>query len=184
MLGHVPGFDNRGSHPLPMNLFKRLEVWLLLILAAGATLFVLTQDRSGQGGKPLISDIQPAKPEARLTVRQCTLERDFGNARLDIEARLTNRRAQKLLLVAPAVRLVNSAGKNVPDFILPAERPPEIPPNSEAQVVLRFWLEQADLNGKLTLEVDGEKVEVKTGQPFDLNKLKNAEARVMRGLDW
>jgi hypothetical protein len=164
-----------------MNIFKRLEVWLLLIAAAGATLFVVWP--SGRD-KPSISEVKPAQPDSKLTLIGCKLERDFGNARLDIEARLTNRHARKLLLVAPAVRLLNAQGKAVPDYILPAEKPAEVPPNSDAAVVLRYWLEQTDLNGKLTLEVEGEAVEVKSDKPLDLNKLKNSELTKMPSGDW
>ncbi len=167
-----------------MNLFKRLEVWLLLILAAGATLFVLLQDRAANPAKPRLADIQPAKTEGKLAVLSCVLERDFGNARLDIQARLTNRHARKLMLVAPSVRLMNAQGHPVPDFILPAEKPVEVPPNSEASVMLRFWLEQTDLDGKLTLEVDGESVEVKSAEKLNLEKLKNAEPTKMPVGNW
>lgn len=157
---------------MTMNLFNRLEVWLLLILAAGATLFVVWPKSDN---KSLINDVQPARPESKLSLLGCKIERDFGNARLDLEVRLTNRHARKLMLVAPAVRLLNAQGKNVPDFILPAEHPPEVPPNAEATVILRYWLEQNDLNGKLTLEADGASVEVKSEKPLDLAQLKNGE---------
>ena len=167
-----------------MNLFKRLEVWLLLILAAGATLFVLWQDKAATADKPVISDVQPARADGKLTVLGCKLERDYGNARLDIEARLTNRRTRKLLLVAPAVKLLNDQGNEVPDFILPAEKPAEVPPNAEATVVMRFWLEQSDLQGVLTLDVEGERVEVKSAEPFDLSQLENARPRALKPGVW
>ena len=106
-----------------------------------------------------------------------TLERDHGNARLDIDVRLTNPNARRLLLVAPAVRLLNAKGAEVPAFILPVEPPPELPPSTEATAKLRFWLEQEDLAGKLTLELVGTTLEVKPDKAFDLESLKNAEPK-------
>jgi hypothetical protein len=176
MLGQVAGFDNDGSHDVK-KVFQRIEVWVLLVLALGATAFVFLTSRQAEERPPVVSNAEPARPEAKLTVRSCTLKRDFGNARLDLQVHLTNRRASKLLLVNPAVRLLNAKNAEVPAFILPVEPPPELPPQTTADVLLRFWLEQEDLQGALTLEVDGERVAVKGGNPFKLDQLKNAEPR-------
>lgn len=156
-----------------MKVFQRIEVWVLLVLAAGATIFVFTTSRDVDSRPPAVANARPASPEARLEVRGCTLERDFGNARLDLVVHLTNKRASKLLLINPAVRLLNAKGAEVPAFVLPVEPPPELPPQTTADVLLRFWLEKDDLAGKLTLEVDGERAEVKSDAPFDLEKLKS-----------
>ena len=167
-----------------MKVFQRIEVWVLLVLAAGATAFVFITSRDSGGREPAVANPQPAKPEARLEVRGGTLVRDFGNARLDLKVHLTNRRASKLLLIEPAVRLLNAKGAEVPAFVLPVEPPPELPPQTTADVLLRFWLEKEDLAGKLTLEVDGESAEVKAATPYDLEKVKNGEPVRLPMPDW
>jgi hypothetical protein len=166
-----------------MPLLKRLEVWILLALAAGTAAFVLLQDKSDD--KALISDAHAAPPQTQTALLGCTLERDYGNARLDLEVRMTNRHDQKLLLIKPAVRLLDGKNEDIPPFILPVERPPELAPHTEATAKLRFWLEQAQLNGALTLELDGERLVVKTAKPLDLSKLKNAQPKKFAaGQDW
>lgn len=160
-----------------MSFLKRFEVWLLLILAAGAAAFVLLQSGAPDEDGPLVTDTTPALAKKEPTILGLTLERDHGNARLDIDVRLTNPNARRLLLVPPAVRLLNAKGAEVPAFILPVEPPPELPPSTEATAKLRFWLEQEDLAGKLTLELVGTPLEVKPDKAFDLETLKNAEPK-------
>ena len=160
-----------------MSFLKRLEVWLLLILAAALGAFVLVQSTVSDPDEPLITDTVPAKVDGKPALLGLTIERDHGNARLDIDVRLTNPNARRLLLVPPAVRLLNAKGTEVPAFILPVEPPPELPPSTEATAKLRFWLEQEDLAGKLTLELVGTTLEVKPDKAFDLETLKNAEPK-------
>lgn len=160
-----------------MSFLKRLEVWFLLILAAALGAFVLVQSTVSDPDEPLITDTVPAKVDGKPALLGLTIERDHGNARLDIDVRLTNPNARRLLLVPPAVRLLNAKGTEVPAFILPVEPPPELPPSTEATAKLRFWLEQEDLAGKLTLELVGTTLEVKPDKAFDLETLKNAEPK-------
>jgi len=186
MLGQVRRFDNPGSQTLnsPMKLLQRPEVWVLLLLAAGATAFVYFTS-APEGPEPLISNTTPAAAEAKVQVKKCTVVRDFGNARLDIAVRMTNKRSTKLLLVAPAVRLLNAKGTEVPPFILPVEPAPELPPQTTADALLRFWTEKSDFDGPLTLEIEGEKIALKSARPMDLEKLKNAEPKLLPpGGDW
>lgn len=166
-----------------MKIFQRFEVWALLLLAAGAGSFVLLTQKPVEP-EPLISHAGPAEPAARLQVKKCTVTRDFGNARLDIAVRMTNSLTKKLLLVAPAVRLLNAKGNEVPPFILPVEPAPELPPQTTADALLRFWTEKEDVAGPLTLIVQDEKTEIKSARPLDLEKLKNAEPRVFQPGDW
>lgn len=157
---------------------------MLLLLAAGAGLFVLKTSRpSDPEDVPLIQNAGPATGE-KPSLRRLTLERDHGNARLDIEVRVTNPHPHKSQLVPPFARLLNAAGKEVPAFFLPIEPPPTLDPQTTADVRLRFWLETTDLAGALTLELDGTPLPIKSAKPFDLTPLTNAKAVVVEGLDW
>lgn len=163
-----------------MKLLQRFEVWLLLI-AGGIAVWWSFQT---EGRPDLDAPVAALNAEAPLQLRRCTLERDFGNARLDLEFRYKNASPRPLSMQPPDVRLINAAGKDVPLFILPTERPPSVEAQTSADLRLRFWLEKADLAGPLTLEIRGQTLEVKNGTPFDLEKLENKEPRVWTGANW
>jgi len=163
-----------------MHLFKRFEVWLLLIAGGIAILWSFQSNTpAGEGGP--VAEMSADSP---LQLRRCTLERDFGNARLDLEIRYHNVSPRPLHMQPPDVRLINAAGKDVPPFILPVERPASIEARTTSDLRLRFWLEKADLAGPLTLDIRGLKLEVKNGTPFDLEKLVNKKPKVWTSAIW
>lgn len=170
-----------------MNLFKRIEFIALLVLAVGGAAFVLLGHKPGGDSAPTSIDESPAgspAPAGESKIHRCTLERDYGNARLDIELRFSNRDTKRLVMQPPNVKLVTDSGREVPPFFLPIEPPPEIPANSTQDVRLRYWLEKADLGHGLALKIKGERIEVKTTAPFDLEKLKDKEPKVFTGTNW
>lgn len=169
-----------------MNLLKRPELLALLAIAVGAAIWVLsTQSTSDNGDTdadgPTADQGQGAEP---LKIHRCTLERDFGNARLDIELRCANHSGEKLVMQPPQVKLLAAKGREVPPFFLPFDQPPEIAAKTTGDVRLRYWLEKADLGGSLSLQVRDQTVEVKSAAPFDLDKLNNKEPRTFSGADW
>ena len=166
-----------------MNLFKRIEVILLLLLAAGGAVWVLSGSSKGDV-YDLDPQVQAGGESAENRVQRCTLERDHGNARLDLEFRFQNQKPRKLTLQPPQVRLMTAAGKEVAPFFLPFEPQPEIAAGGSQDVRLRYWLEKSDLQGALTLDVQGEKLDVKSAAPFDLEKLKNKEPRTFVDTHW
>jgi hypothetical protein len=166
---------------MPAKLLQRLEVWLLLLLAAGVAIWVLLPKASESDLQPP-EVIPPDSPsQAGIIIHRTTLERDFGNARLDVELRYRNANPRTFILQPPDVRLVTGAGKEVPPFILPMEKPPQVPPSTAQDVRLRYWLEKADLQGPLTLDIRGEKAAVKGDTPLDLDSLENAKPKTWKG---
>ncbi len=163
-----------------MRIFQRFEVWLLLIAGIIAIWWSFSPGpnpaETGPGAE--ISTDSP------MQLRRCTLERDFGNARLDLEVRYKNTSPRPLSMQPPDVRLLNAAGKDVPPFVLPVERPPSIEAQTTGDLRLRFWLEKADLAGPLTLEIRSQKLEVKNSTPLDLEKLENAKPKVWTTAEW
>lgn len=166
-----------------MNLFKRIEVILLLLLAVGGAVWVLSGSSKGDV-YDLDPQVQVGGESAENRVQRCTLERDHGNARLDLEFRFQNQKPRKLTLQPPQVRLMTAAGKEVAPFFLPFEPQPEIAAGGSQDVRLRYWLEKSDLQGALILEVQSEKLDVKSAAPFDLEKLKNKEPRSFTDTHW
>ena len=163
-----------------MRIFQRFEVWLLLI-AGGIAIWWSFSSAPNPAETCPETELTTASP---LQLRRCTLERDFGNARLDLEVRYKNTSPRPLSMQPPDVRLLNAAGKDVPLFILPVERPPSIESQTTGDVRLRFWLEKTDLAGPLTLEIRSQKLEVKNSTPLDLEKLDNARPRVWTTAEW
>ncbi|MDZ4288970.1 MAG: hypothetical protein U0984_13470, partial [Prosthecobacter sp.] len=128
-----------------MKFLQRFEVWLLLLLAAGAAVWVLNSRPSADGNAEPIEESAPLQPA--ITIHRTTLERDYGNARLDIELRYRNASPRTFILQPPDVRLLSADGKEVPPFILPVEKPPQIGPATAQDVRLRYWLEKKHLQG-------------------------------------
>ena len=186
MLGQVAAFDNRRSRLRKIvKIFQRFEVWLLLLLAAGAMAWVF-KPSSSEEGRPagFSATFGGDSVETPMVVHRLSLERDHDNARLDIDVRLTNRHAKKLALAQPSVKLVAGSGRLVPEFFLPMEPPPAIAAKTTADVRLRYWLKKTDLSGPLTLNFEDQLIELKSARPFDLGKLKNGEPKSFGTGDW
>lgn len=164
-----------------MKLHQRPEVWILLVgcLAAGVWVLLGTGDDSADDLPPA-----PVTAEEPLRIHRCTLERDYGNARLDIELRYRNDSPRPLTLQPPDARLMTESGVEVPPFILPIEPPPSIAAESTGDVRLRYWLEEQHLEGTLSLVIRDTSVEVKSGLPLKLDRLENAKPRSWTSMDW
>lgn len=164
---------------LPM----RPELWVLLAIAVAGVAYVLSS-------RPRGSDPSPGAPagtasgDAPLMLHRCILERDYGNARLDIELRVKNTSAETLPMQSPKVKLLAGKNREVPGYFLPFEKQSEIAPNTTQDVQLRYWLEGADLQGALKLEVIGETLEVKSDRPFDLQTMKNGDKKTFKPGEW
>ena len=158
-----------------MHFFQRTEVWIILLLASAAGAFVLfTSEPSNPDRLPTVANVGPATQEPTRITRR-TLERDHGNARLDLDVRVTNSHESAKQLVPPFVVLKNANGREIPAFFLPIEPPPTLAPTTTAAVHLHFWLEAADLQNALTLTVDGQEIQVKGAKPVDLTGFENAK---------
>lgn len=169
-----------------MNLLKRPEVILLLLLAAGGAVFVLTSTPGNDRDDPSQAEALRASStaDAETRIHRLAIERDYGNARLDIDIQVANRDPKRLVMQPPEARLFTGKGREVPPFFLPFSPPPEIAANAAADVQLRYWLEKADLEGSLRLEIRGESIEVKSAAPFDLEKLENKQPRTLAPGEW
>ena len=164
-----------------MKFFQRFEVWLLLILGGGAAFWVLTSKPSEDGNPEPIEASAAPTSEPAITIHRCSLERDYGNARLDIELRYRNASPRALILQPPDVRLLTADGKEVPIFILPVEKPPQVAAQMAQDIRLRYWLDKAQLQGSLTLDIRGQTAEVKTAAPLDLEKIENHKPKTWTG---
>lgn len=163
-----------------MKLPKRIELWLLLAAIVAGLVFVFDSRQSDDepSGGVQTSD------DAPLKLHRCIIERDHGNARLDIHLRVQNAGAEKLVLQSPRARLLTGAGREISSFYLPFDPLPEVAANSTQDVELRYWLESTDLQGTLKLEVEGGRIDVKGAKELALNSLKNAERKTFNPGEW
>lgn len=164
-----------------MKWYQRIELWFLAAVVAGVLFFVLGP---GSPDAAASKDEKEHSTEAATVVHRRTLERDHGNARLDLDLSHTNTSTARLPMQPPGVRLMTGAGREVPPFFLPFSPPPEIAAGARQEVRLRYWLEKADLSGALTLEIEGRKIAVKSAAPFDLESLENKKPRSFTREDW
>lgn len=184
MLGQLAGLTTSEKPVLGprMRLFSRPEVWFLVLASAVAAWWAL---REPEPYATETSEVSATMAEdAVLRIQRCTLTRDFANARLDIEFRFRNTAPRPLFMQPPDVRLLTSEGQEVPPFILPAERPPRVAEKASGDLRLRFWLEKEHLASGLRLDVRGQSVEVKSKEPFDLEKLENDRPKVWTTSKW
>lgn len=167
-----------------MHFFRRIELWVLLAVVLAGLTWVFMSGRNhdedvADGGVAAMENAQ-----GPLQLHRCVLKRDYGNARLDIELRVRNNRAEKLVMQTPKVKLLTGKGHEAPSFFLPFDPVPEVSAKSAQDVQLRYWLDAADLQGALTLEVDGKTLPVKSAKAFDLNAMKNDEEKVIEPETW
>ena len=151
-----------------MRLLSRPEVWLLILASGVAAWWALREPAPYATDAAEIAST--TAPEATLRIHRCTLTRDFGNARLDIEFHYRNASPRPLFMQPPDVKLLTTAGKEVPVFILPSERPPRIAEGASSDLRLRFWLEKEHLRAGLRLDIRGQSVEVKADAALEIGR--------------
>jgi len=165
-----------------MKLPKRIELWVLLGVTVAGLIFVFASRHPGD--EPAEAGVAASSEDAPLKLHRCLIERDGSSARLDIDLRVQNAAAEPLLLQSPKARLLGAKGREIASFFLPFEQLPEIPGKSTQDVQLRYWLEAADLQGALNLDVEGRTVAVKTAKAFDLNSLKHGDKKTLNPGEW
>ncbi|MCE9517961.1 MAG: hypothetical protein K8R87_00060 [Verrucomicrobia bacterium] len=163
-----------------MKLPQRIELWLLLaVIAAGLIIVFASHHRDDEPAQA-----SQSSDDAPLMLHRCSIERDQENARLEIELRVQNVGADKLVLQTPKVKLLAANDREIPGFFLPFEPLPEVPAKATQDVQLRYWLEAADLKGVLNLDVEGHRIEVKGAKKLALNSLTNAEKKIFKPGEW
>ena len=169
-----------------MNFLKRIEVWILLAILAGGLGWVFLsrpspEDAAGELGT---ASSEAAVASGPLRLLRCVVERDYGNARLDVEVSIRNENDEKLRCLPPKVKLLTAQGREIPSFFLPFDKQPEVPGKTTQDVQLRYWAEESDLADALTLEVEGAQLPVKSTKPFDLQSMQNTEKKILKPGEW
>lgn len=167
-----------------MNVFKRIEVWILLLLVVGVVLWVLLSNGNSEDGGGAGTSIASDGASSANAVSQRALTRDYGNAKLVLDFHFENHSSEPMLVAPPAVRLLDATGADIPPFFLPFTEHTEVAPGRREKVTQAYWLEAADLEGELWLEISGERLPVKDSSPFDLKSIDNQETREFDSPVW
>ena len=87
-------------------------------------------------------------------------EGELGHWLLEMRVRYRNERDEPEHLIAPKAGVVTGSGEALEPFFLSISPPPEIPPHAEQAVDLRYWVREEQAQGKLWLQVDGQRIPI------------------------
>lgn len=165
-----------------MAIWKRPEVWILLLITLGALAYILfTQaNKKPDFEAPLSSDSE----EKNLVVNHLKLSRDYGNARLDLSITLKNTTTKPITFLAPDTQLLRPDKSAVDPFILAFAQPEHLPPGKSDDRTLSYWLEEKDLANSLILKIEDQTVTIKSSAPFDLTTIENQSTTHFTSENW
>ena len=172
-----------------MAFFKRVEVWVLLVLTIGIVVAVLRMDQSAEvtggrgasttkstaanhaGNSNSATEKAPAPPRHQIAALQIERDGDYAviEIRLKFPADAAKNSAQK-------VRLLRTDGSEVAEFFVPSAA---TAPATSGISELLFWADRSTLAGELFLEVDGERLKVKPADDFDLDAVTDGGSKVL-----
>lgn len=176
-----------------MAFFKRVEVWVLLVISGGLVWFVLSSGKPGDRGErsqptPVVAVSTPGvgklAPHLRVDEIRLTRQGDHLVVSLQVSGRV--RAQQATALTEATARLVTGGGAVVPWFFLAFDGPPVLP-GQEGRlepVHLRFWLPGSQSRETLWLEIDGERLAVKESGSFPWQRLGENEEAIFSSSGW
>lgn len=174
-----------------MKLFKRFEVWALLVFVLAGVGFVLFTHKAedlleddpavavidnNSGQPPIAGTADPdpestpvsPKPKAAFAIETVKLDPSgAANWLLELQVRYRNETGADLELTSPNAQLLTADGDEVPSFFLAFAPPPVAPAKSEQLLDLRYWLDEPRRGGKLELKILDERVPIALNSPDD-----------------
>lgn len=168
-----------------MAFFKRVEVWVLLVLTIGIVAAVLRMDQSddvaddNDGGTKKSNPVdQPGstggqEPAARHQIAALQIERDGDYAVVEIRLRSLENTPD---FSTKNARLLRTDGSEVAEFFVPTAA---ASPCAEGVRELLFWADRSTLAGELFLEIDGERLKVKDADGFELDAVQDGGRKVL-----
>jgi hypothetical protein len=163
-----------------MAFFKRIEVWFLLLLSVAGVAWVLWSERSRElfekqeqpreTSDQETTGRQPSKFE--ITERRLSREGDHVVLSLRVK-RVTNAvggkngERENLKITDSNTRLATDEGQSVERFFLPYDPEPVLDAHPGAEVTLRYWVPLAQTTAPLWLEIEGERLAVRSSDPWE-----------------
>ncbi|CAN5235986.1 hypothetical protein BH23VER1_BH23VER1_01550 [soil metagenome] len=165
-----------------MGIFKRVEVWIVLILLLGLVGYVLITASKPDADSPTDPGAA-AENQVPFRIVGRELTRDYGNAKLELTLIFDNRGAE-LQPAPPDVRLQTADGNLVDPYFLAGDFPAPIPAGRETKLTLSHWLKPEHFTQSLELCIRSDCQPVKSAAPFDIESIKNQETRSLPSADW
>lgn len=178
-----------------MAFFKRPEVWVLLLLSVAGVAWVLwsdaEHDRAEVEGSESAEEVADGATEeedgsSRFAIRACRVSREEGHLIVTVRVATISEQAlaEPLALEAPAVKLITEDGTSVAPFFLPFDPPPRLDAEAGAFADLRYWLPFGQASDALWLEIDGDRLPVKTAGELASDQFPEGTEVAVNGLDW
>ena len=183
-----------------LSIFKRIEVWILLVLAVAGLVYVLLSrqehhaERAPQAPPPARQPARPAPtntapesaydPGGALEVKSVRVKRNGGEYLTEIDFDYDNQ-TEETLRTIDAARLITASGKSLPAFFLAfTGAPAELPAKQRSAATVRFGLSSEDIIGELELDVGGQRKAIKSARSFDPEAIASRESKTFNSLDW
>ncbi len=171
-----------------MAFFKRIEVWVLLVLAVAVVVAVMRMEqaddatRAGSGSEvaPGAGGDQTQSLATRNRIESLRLERDGDFAVLEVLVKVESAE------LAGKARLLRADGSEVEEFFVPFRAGTAVAVTSlegEDRRSLLFWADRQALAGALFLEIGGERLAVKAADGFDLDSIDDGGRKVLAAVD-
>ncbi|MCF6313519.1 MAG: hypothetical protein L3J39_13825 [Verrucomicrobiales bacterium] len=175
-----------------MALFKRFELWLLLILIGGGLYYVLQVEspKHDRGREPLsqIEDEPTTQPAAqdtpRFSLEKTTITRDGDHFIVQIDLQCQQSSGKTLRLQTPHTQLLASGARAMEVFFLPFQPQPTLAEAEGKTFTLRYWLTRDDLKSPLTLKIDNTEVPIKKSAHFDPDSLPTQQSKTFTTAEW
>ncbi|MGI9244733.1 MAG: hypothetical protein ACR2RV_28275 [Verrucomicrobiales bacterium] len=191
-----------------MSIFKRVEVWILLVLAvAGLVYVLLSQQESPPGRAPGQQATRPdsagsidSSPDAKAPTTEPQTPAFDSGGQLEVTRVRVNRngreyltevdfsydnQTQETLRTIEDGKLITASGKALPVFFVAfTGAPPELPAAQKSDATVRFQLGSEDIIGELSLDVGGQRTPVKSARSFDPEAIASRESKSFNSTEW
>ena len=183
-----------------MSIFKRIEVWLLLVLSVAGLVYVLLNQqedvaerfpRTAPATRPPASAAPAAatknpvfEPGGQLEVKGVRVDRNGGEYLTEVTFSYDNQSDRTLRTIDDA-KLITASGKSLPVFFLAFKgAPPEFPAKQKSTATVRFELGGEDIIGELHLDVGGQRQPIKSPRSFDPEAIASRSSKTFNSPDW
>ncbi len=185
-----------------MKIFKRIEVWILLVLTVAGLVYVLLSRQeqlptgaTGQRAPRGDSSPSPAASSApiqnsafesggRLEVTRVRVNRNGREYLTEVDFSYDNQ-AQKPLRTIEEAKLITASGKHLPAFFLAfTGAPPMLPARQKSVATVRFQLGSEDIIGELNLDIGGQRQQIKSARSFDPEAIASRDSKSFDSTEW
>ncbi|MFT4547876.1 MAG: hypothetical protein ACI8XO_002469 [Verrucomicrobiales bacterium] len=184
-----------------LSLFKRIEVWILLVLTVAGLVFVLLSnnppdpyaesespspvegDQTAHSKKPSAAT-KPSMPTGPLQIGNVTVKREGETYLLEVGVEFDNQSESPVHAIESA-KLITGTGKSLPVFFLAfTGTPPVFPAKAKTTEDLRFSLLAEDIVGNLRLDLNGQRRDIKSARSYDPESIAINATQTFKQLDW